>query len=92
MYAYFTMTEYPNNYFISKDYTVIKSFEKYVLTNEETRFKIGVYDKQLYNLNKTAQFKVKESHLNWTKNPFVKFFKKIGYPVNVEVNDFELIE
>lgn len=83
-YVHFELNEYPDISFKSYDGSIRGSFEEYVLDKN--------YDKIPVNLGKKAKLIVFKSQLEWYSKPFVASLKKLRFPLEVEIELFEIVE
>ena len=83
-YVHFELKEYPDITFKSYDAKIRNSFKEY----DSSKY----YEKIPVNIGKKAKMEVFKSHLEWYRKPLINFLKNLRFPLEVEIESFEIIE
>jgi hypothetical protein len=83
-YVHFELNEYPDISFKSYDGKIMSSFNEYTLGKN--------YEKKPVNIGKKASMIVYRSQLEWFNKPFVASLKNLRFPLEVEIESFEISE
>lgn len=83
-YVHFELKGYPDITFKSYDAKIRSSFKEYV----PERY----YEEIPVNIGKEAEIIVFKSHLEWCRKPPAQFLHNLRFPLEVEIESFEIIE
>jgi energy-coupling factor transporter transmembrane protein EcfT len=80
----FKLKEYPDISFKTYDNKIRSFFHGYILGKNYERIPVII--------GKKAKITVFKSHLEWCRKPFIKFLKNLRFPLEVDIESFEIIE